>query len=466
VTTGRSATGLGGFVSVGNGTAPSPTARTREATAPAFTVVVVGAHPDDIELGAAALVTRLADDPRVELWLLILTDDDDRDVRRSEAQLSAALLGVDQARVLFAGFPDGDLECRRETVSAVRRLLADHDVEPDVAVTHTGWDSHNDHRRAAEIVQSAMRNTVLLHFAVPGSLEESRFRPTVFIDAAGARDIRAKALDAHASQAGRIARNDPMALLTEFGDRIGADLAEGYEVTVQSGARGASEFIDLIDDRPFRRLWHGITNGTPIRLVYGIPSLERDAHSPFDLDHEQRAVHRIATRFRRETSDAVGLEELSCLDEAATEALHSGSVILVGGPASNRLVRDRYRGIPGVTLCLEHDMPGYTRRRVVDRGGRSRPAVLANDQLAVDVGVVSVIPNPYCPGSAIVAAMGAYGPATAHAVDRLTEPDEVFAAQVQQSLADAKPFETAFRLPLGTPPPHLAPSARGPHRRG
>ena len=455
---GRLATGLGGLLSAGDQIAPAAVVTTGESRAETFTVLVVGAHPDDIELGAAALVTRLADDPRVELWLLILTDDDDREVRRNEAVLSAALLGVDQHRVLFAGFPDGDLECRRETVSAVRRLLSENGIDPDVAVTHTGWDSHNDHRRAAEIVQSAMRQTVLLHFAVPGSLEESRFRPTVFIDAADASEVRSKALAVHASQTSRISRNDPMALLTEFGHRIGVELAEGYEVTVQSGAERASEFIDLIDDRPFRRLWHGITNGTPIGLVYGIPGLDRMAHSPFDLDHEQRAVHRMARRFRRETSDAVGLEELSCLDDAATDALYSGSVILVGGPASNRIVRDYYSRFPGVTLYLDYDMPDYTRRRVVAREGRGRQTVLAYGQLAVDVGVLSVIPNPCCPGSVIVAAMGAYGPATAHAVDRLAEPDAVFAAQVQGSLAETRPFESSFRLPLETTPPPLPPN--------
>src|SRR5688572_5727399 len=60
----------------------------------AVRILVVGAHPDDIEIGAGALVAK-AVDRGMEIHLLVLTDDGaDTAARRAEAVAGAQALGV------------------------------------------------------------------------------------------------------------------------------------------------------------------------------------------------------------------------------------------------------------------------------------------------------------------------------------------------------------------------------------
>ncbi len=413
-----------------------------------FTVLAVGAHPDDIELGATALVHRLANDERIDLWLLVLTDDEESDIRRREAITSAELLGVDQSRVLFAGFPDGRLHCSRDTVGAVRSLLGERGIAPDVAVTHTRWDSHNDHRNAAEIVQSALRGALLMQYGIRGSLELSHFHPTVFVDATDARELRSKALAAHVSQAERMPRFDSMELLESYGPHLGVELAEGYSVIVQSDAHRASEFLGLIDDRPFERLWRRLVPDHRIALLYGMQVPERRAYTPFDGDHERRATTALVQRLRLGGGSNVGVDEISSFDEASVDALFSGSVILAGGPVSNRVVRDYYNRFSHVDRRIDFDMPGYSARRVIGPAGASTEAEFLDGRLVVDVGLVSVVPNPCCPGASIVAAMGAFGPGSARALGLLTEPTHELVTEVVAAMDSGTPFERAFKVAL------------------
>ena len=413
-----------------------------------LTVLVVGAHPDDIELGATALVHRLAEHERVDLWLLVLTDDEESDIRRREAITSAELLGVDESRVLFAGFPDGRLHCSRDTIGAIRSLLGERGIAPDVAVTHTRWDSHNDHRNAAEIVQSALRGALLLQYGIRGSLEQSHFHPTVFVDASDVRELREKALATHVSQAARMPRFDSVELLERYGPRLGVELAEGYSVIVQSDAHRAREFLDLIDDRPFERLWRHLAPDHRMTLLYGMQVPERRAYTPFDGDHERRATTALVQRLRLGGGSSVGVDEISSFDEASVDALFSGSVILAGGPVSNRVVRDYYNRFAHVSHRVDFDMPGYSARRVIGPTGATTSAEVRDGSLVVDVGLLSVVPNPCCPGASIVAAMGAFGPATARALELLTEPTDELVAEIVAAMDGGFPFEQPFEVAL------------------
>jgi LmbE family N-acetylglucosaminyl deacetylase len=66
----------------------------------------VGAHPDDIELGAGATAARLSAQNWI-VWFLVLTSEADENVaelRKLEAAKAAITLGVDPCRLLFAEY--------------------------------------------------------------------------------------------------------------------------------------------------------------------------------------------------------------------------------------------------------------------------------------------------------------------------------------------------------------------------
>lgn len=123
-------------------------------------VLVVTAHPDDVDFGAAGSIA-LFTDRGVEVTYLIVTDGDaggnERTLdntgmaalRREEQTAAAKAVGVTDVR--FLGYSDGvvvpSLELRRDISRAIRQ------VRPDLVITHTPErnyqfiaPSHPDHR--------------------------------------------------------------------------------------------------------------------------------------------------------------------------------------------------------------------------------------------------------------------------------------------------------------------------------
>lgn len=198
-------------------------------------VLAVGAHQDDIEIGAGVLIHRLAQ--KADVWFLILTDDGrDGWRRRSESLKGARVLGVPAERVLFGGLRESYLRADGDSVATVRRLT-EH-LRPVAVVTHTSADSHNDHAEAERIARASFRACTFLHFPVYLSAEPGRFWPSVTVPLRGGdAGMKSAALAAHASQADRLARGD----LAGFEKRLGGgDRSEAFEVTAQEGADPAA----------------------------------------------------------------------------------------------------------------------------------------------------------------------------------------------------------------------------------
>ncbi|SRR5579875_196487 len=149
-------------------------------------ILVVVAHPDDVDFGAGGSVATWVK-AGVEVTYCIVTDGDaggsDRSVtrgamaelRRREQLAAAAELGVSDVR--FLGYPDGQLvpslELRRDISRVVRQ------VRPQRLVCQSperNWDriyaSHPDHLAAGEAAVCAVYPDARNPFAHPELLEE------------------------------------------------------------------------------------------------------------------------------------------------------------------------------------------------------------------------------------------------------------------------------------------------------
>ena len=124
-------------------------------------VLVVAAHPDDIEFGAAGTVARWVNEGAAVRYLLVTrgdkgSDDPHADVDaltrlRTDEQLAAAVeLGVEA--VDFLDEPDGQVEAslalRERITHAIRafrpEIVMTHD--PTVLFVNNEWVNHPDHR--------------------------------------------------------------------------------------------------------------------------------------------------------------------------------------------------------------------------------------------------------------------------------------------------------------------------------
>ncbi len=300
----------------------------------------VGAHADDVELGAGGTCVYLRS-LGFNVHILIMSDEDCQTVaarRRAEARAAGAVLGVRSEHVHFLGLADGAMVCNRQSVGALRTLVARLGVDPMAVFTHTEADSHQDHITTTAIVKGAFRKTALFKYQVRNSVVTSSFAPIIHCAIDRTYDVKLRALGQYQSQveAGRI----PMDEVARFDERAGTASSgrygEAFELDIQNGAAGHTELIGLIDSQPFRQLW------APVLATGGLTVLaapERRAGSSTASDLV--LVTRLQERLARSRAIGVGAHHPFrfdvALSEGATDAARvaAGNTLILGGPDIN-----------------------------------------------------------------------------------------------------------------------------------
>lgn len=190
-------------------------------------VLAVGAHPDDIELGCAGALAahRAAGDT---VTMLVLTSGQNGPGcadRRAEQQRSARAL---DALLVWGRLIDCAVAADTATVRVIENVLSA--VAADVVYVHAPDDSHQDHRAAAAATLSAARHGCrILHYRSPSTVQ---FHPTVFVDISAHLQSKLDALACHASQVEHSAMVDPevvTASARHFGAQARLRYAEAFE---------------------------------------------------------------------------------------------------------------------------------------------------------------------------------------------------------------------------------------------
>jgi len=173
-------------------------------------LLAIGAHPDDIELGAGGLIHRLRAELGARVRFLLFTHglksrqtsgDFGQDQRHQESIKAAALLGLEECDVTILSYPDCGLHGHLHPL--IQEVEGVIDAERfDVVLTHARGDTHQDHKSVYEATVSATRafdGTVLLYQA-PSTIP-NEFRPTFFVDLTnGHFEAKQSALREHVSQ--------------------------------------------------------------------------------------------------------------------------------------------------------------------------------------------------------------------------------------------------------------------------
>lgn len=226
-------------------------------------VLVVVAHPDDVDFGAAGTVSTWTDNG-VHVAYCLVTDGDaggfDPDVPRSEiggirqAEQTAAAKEVGVTDLHFLGYPDGYLEVSiplRRDISRVIRI-----EQPDLVVTQSpqrNWEriygSHPDHLATGEATMCAVYPDARNPFAHPELAAEGHEAHTVpavwimgtdqanhAIDITDSFDRKVAALQHHASQ---VSNRDPK----EFADMLREWAARNAESRGLEAGRLAETFL-------------------------------------------------------------------------------------------------------------------------------------------------------------------------------------------------------------------------------
>jgi N-acetylglucosamine malate deacetylase 1 len=166
-------------------------------------LLVFGAHPDDIEIGMGGTVAKLTS-TGYDVNLIIATlpnfvKIDTKEQRRMEAIMSAKTLGCKQPEFLDLS-PD-EITFGRKFVTLIDEII--HRYQPEAVFTQWIGDSHQDHQALTRAVISASRdlnNLFMYETTIPGGMTENAFRPQLYIDISETLDIKKNALDCFDSQ--------------------------------------------------------------------------------------------------------------------------------------------------------------------------------------------------------------------------------------------------------------------------
>ena len=128
-------------------------------------VLALGAHSDDIEIGAGATLLRLVrENPQARIvWVVLAANGR----RGEEARASAArfLTGAGETEVLLQEFRDGHFPAQWVEIKAFFETLKR--FTPDMVLTHYGQDLHQDHRVVSELAWNTFRDQLILEYEIP-----------------------------------------------------------------------------------------------------------------------------------------------------------------------------------------------------------------------------------------------------------------------------------------------------------
>ena len=141
-------------------------------------ILALGAHADDIEIGAGGTILRLlAEHPGSRITWLIATASS---IRGAEARASAAAFSGDAEayEVIVADLPDGRLPVH---LPALKELLEPlKAVAPGLVIGPWTGDAHQDHRALAEVVWQTFRDHLVWEYEIP-KYDGDLGRPNLFV---------------------------------------------------------------------------------------------------------------------------------------------------------------------------------------------------------------------------------------------------------------------------------------------
>jgi LmbE family N-acetylglucosaminyl deacetylase len=194
------------------------------------TILAVGAHPDDIELGCAGTICKAIQSGSkvIALYLTRGGKTTDTNLRMSESIQAMNILGVTD--VYFENFKDTEIPDSHETIHCLEQYA--EKFQPDIVLTHSVNDIHQDHRRVAWLAMAAFRNvSKILSYEAP-RVRPAAFMPTYFVNITGYVDKKGEALKCHFSQKEKryIAYESTLNLSYFRGSQVGVQSAEAFEI--------------------------------------------------------------------------------------------------------------------------------------------------------------------------------------------------------------------------------------------
>ncbi len=129
-------------------------------------ILCLGAHCDDIEIGAGGTLLKLIQEYEIEqvVWVVFASNE----IRKQEAIKSAELFLSDVAnkKIIVNAFRDGFLPFHGIEIKEYFEQIK-QEISPDIIFTHFRNDRHQDHRLISDLTWNTWRSQLILEYEIP-----------------------------------------------------------------------------------------------------------------------------------------------------------------------------------------------------------------------------------------------------------------------------------------------------------
>jgi len=141
-------------------------------------ILVIGSHPDDIEIGCGGTLLRLLSEQSLHVHWVVLSG---AGQRADEAKSGAErfLRQAKSRQVAIEDFRDAFFPASYTDIKEYFLQLR-QDISPDVIFTHRWKDLHQDHRLVAELTWNTFRDHLILEYEIP-KYEGDLGQPNVYV---------------------------------------------------------------------------------------------------------------------------------------------------------------------------------------------------------------------------------------------------------------------------------------------
>ena len=209
-----------------------------------MSILFIGAHPDDIELGCGGTICHfIKRDYEVYCYHLTngaYTDIEGESVRQTEEILetskkSLGVLGVKEENIYFTSIPATQLKVNKSSISDLQKYIIDKQI--DTIFTHSDPDTyHQDHRAAHNITMAGARRYVnnIFLFELMFNYAAGLMIPNYYIDSTDYIEKKAESLRCHLTEYNKFGGeewiNSMKSLANYRGIQVGKQYAEAFHV--------------------------------------------------------------------------------------------------------------------------------------------------------------------------------------------------------------------------------------------
>ena len=203
-------------------------------------ILAVGAHADDVELGCAGTLLKFIAQG-AEVDIVVARDDNapkpsvrrTRETMQQEYRASEQVLGIPFHIMTNPTTEDGRplLEWNSTTVQQMDEIV---NRKPyDLVITHSKGDHHQDHQNTFHIVNSSLRRyrgEFWCWEEGPYSNKNKLFTPYIFIDITDTIDTKIKSVECYKSYFDETLIHNIRGLAAYRGQMVGTRYAEAFEL--------------------------------------------------------------------------------------------------------------------------------------------------------------------------------------------------------------------------------------------